>query len=273
MKLQRQAYIVFCCVLSTFVSQELNAQSTLGNTPFSRQSLGESLEQGMSRNQAMGGVIVGNPQSDFLNLGNPAELVYNRVTNFETTLRLTQRDILSPKGAFKSAALSLSHVAFGFPIGKKANLAIGIRPDRALDYDVSYTSAVSGSNTDTASYKIRGTGGVTKVFLATGFKANKQLAFGIEGGLHLGTFSQYKQFLVLGRADEPISQINNEKQTRWFSIKPGFVYRLKLDSLAKEYLTFGATYELSGLTLSNNKVLSQQLTTFYNDPFFGDTLL
>jgi hypothetical protein len=263
--------IAFLALVAVF-NNSLFAQTTLGNTPFSRQPFGENAPQGMSRNQAMGGVSIGNISSDFLNLSNPAELFYNRNTNFETSLFGLNRTVSGKTSSSKSGALILNHIVFGFPLGKKASMALGLMPVSFLDYSVTYLSPVNGSPTDTAKYNNSGTGGLSKAFFAYGRKINNEWSVGLEGAFQFGSIDYKRQFGVVGRRDEPISVINSEQRYSQLTIKPGVSYRKQLDTAGRTFVTLGLTYQLGNNASVKQKILSQQLTYFYNDPFFSDTL-
>lgn len=252
--------------------QSAFGQTTLGNSPFSRQPIGEAIFDGNSRSSAMGQVSIGNPGTENLNLFNPAELTQNRVTNFETSILSVSRRVSTNAGSLSSSGLILNNIAFGFPVGKTANMAFGLRPSRFLDYDVNYRSAVTGSTSDTASYRLTGTGGISKIFLSGARKINDELSIGLEAALNFGTITLEREFAVIGRRDEPISQIANEKRARWFAIKPGIMYRKKLDSSGKRFITFSACSEWMTASRVRSKILSQQLTRTFEDPFFEDTL-
>jgi len=250
----------------------LKAQTTLGNTPFSRQPMGENVPQGLSRNQAMGGASVANLSGDFLNLSNPADLIYNRNTNFETSVFGLQRTVNASNGNSESGSLIINHIVFGFPVGKKTSMALGLMPVSFVDYSLTFSEPVKNSITDTARYNLTGTGGISKAFLSISRRINTKLSVGLEGAFQFGTIDYKRQFGVLGRRDEPISTINTENRYKQLVIKPGLTYRTKLDTGGKRYLTLGLTYQIGNNASFSQQVLSQQLTYYYNDPFYSDTL-
>jgi len=261
-----------CLFTFSLAIETAKAQTSIGNTPFSRQPLGEMVPQGLSRNQAMGGTSISNLSGDFINLYNPADLFYNRNTNFETSLFGIVRNISSKEGTSQSGGLIINHVVFAFPLGKKTTMALGIMPVSFLDYSITYSSPVEFSPKDTARYNLSGTGGLSKAFLSVGRKINSKFTFGLEAGFQFGTLNYKKMYGIIGRRDEPISVISTEQKIAHLLFKPGITYRTALDTSRNAFFTAGLCYQIGNNANVKQNVLRQQVTSYFNDPYYADTL-
>ena len=99
--------LVFACGVEVF-SQSVS-------TPYSNYGLGEIADFSLPHHEAMAGLGVGSPGSYNINSQNPAWLVYNFLTTFQTGLKGETRNYSGGEGNKTDRSGSLRYLAVSFP--------------------------------------------------------------------------------------------------------------------------------------------------------------
>jgi hypothetical protein len=197
-------------------------------SPYSYFGLGDFRAKSTVENRMMGGIsMLGD--SIHINLQNPAAYGSLRLTTYSVGAH-------NKNYAFKSASetatsdisdrgrvTNLDYLVLAFPLSPKSSFAFGIMPFSNVGYDLFKTSL--NANQDEVSTSYRGSGGINRVYLATGIEPIKGLNFGVAAhynfgnqaydryqsidGVQLGTFDQRE--VTISGFDFTISAIANRK--------------------------------------------------------------
>jgi hypothetical protein len=229
----------------------VRAQSSLigsvGNSPFSRLGLGESLPEGGSRQQALGEAGAGSGSTEHINLLNPAQLFYNRTANFEAISRIGIRSLSDGNVYQRSVRFSPLHISIALPVTKWGTLAVGLRQHTAVDYNVSQSNQIENDTNRYFNY-YQGTGGLNQAFIASGIK----LADGLTAGLALNYY--FGSITRLTDANVGPSILSQSTRTRFndVTLAPGLAYRKQVGKLR---YGFGVTGELARYAAAKNEVV------------------
>ncbi len=178
------AILILCA--SFFISFSTLAQ--MANNPFSRIGLGEISTQRSISNLAMGGMGVSLPTIKYSNLQNPALLSYHKLTVFEGAGLGEYKDLKTNTIQTNDFSGSLGYLSLIFPVYKNMAINVGFQPFSSVNYNaVSYGLL---ENTSTfVKYDYEGTGGVSQVFLGTGYKIVDNLSLGAQINYNFGAIS------------------------------------------------------------------------------------
>ncbi|SFC59396.1 Long-chain fatty acid transport protein [Flexibacter flexilis DSM 6793] len=233
------------------------AQNTTGHSPYSRFGLGDLSSQGGSRAMGMAETGVAAPSDENINLLNPALLTYNRVTNFQIDLYGQRKKMSTSSASETSTGGGLTNLAFSFPITKKMTAAFGLSPYSSVDYWLN-TTTVMNTATDTASaiYAYKGSGSLSKVFLATGYAITPNLSVGVQANYLFGTLTNESVVQILPASDNNSFSVNKRDYYSRILFKPGVFYKAIIDTASRKYIGIGATIELgsSGNLRYDNKI-------------------
>lgn len=178
------AILILCA--SFFIS--FSALAQMANNPFSRIGLGEISTQRSISNLAMGGMGVSLPTIKYSNLQNPALLSYHKLTVFEGAGLGEYKDLKTNTIQTNDFSGSLGYLSLIFPVYKNMAINVGFQPFSSVNYNaVSYGLL---ENTSTfVKYDYEGTGGVSQVFLGTGYKIVDNLSLGAQINYNFGAIS------------------------------------------------------------------------------------
>ena len=221
----------------------LQGQSGLGHSPVSRLGYGFPLDFGLSRNEALAGCGQALPDEDFPNFANPALLHFNRKVNLNTDFRYLYRRLSQPgESLYRRAAAGPANLALVVPLSGRISAGFGIRPYSFREFiyeNIRYAS------TDSIGLRIRGSGGLSQVFMASGIRINKYLGIGLEASYVFGTLEDSVTFGVLpSSVNYQFSNILKRKASQ-FMFRPGLHFMKPISAGKKPlFLSLGCSADL-----------------------------
>jgi hypothetical protein len=165
-----------------FFASRAWAQTTTGtpsgtSNPYSRYGLGELENKGFAQMAAMGRAFTAFENDTlapvFINAGNPAALASLQLATFEVGGKTNFNFLQSGDIKNKTNNTYLSYISIGFPLGRKAGMAVGVSPYSNIGYKISDTNTVENIGLVKTIYS--GEGGLNQVFLGVGYKPFKNV--------------------------------------------------------------------------------------------------
>jgi len=151
---------------------------------------------------------------------------------------------------------NLDYLVLAFPLSPKSSFAFGIMPFSNVGYDLFKTSL--NANQDEVSTSYRGSGGINRVYLATGYQPTEGLSFGIAAHYNFGNlaYDRYQSIdaVQLGTFDQ------REVTISGFDFTLSAIADRKVKLGAKEY-RFHAMFNRE-LQMNLNASNTQTLGTF-----------
>lgn len=170
-------FILGLLVLSAItISAQRNSAS-----PYSYFGIGENFEAVTVEQASMGGIGVALKDTYHLNFTNPAANADLRVATYALGGSLSFLTLKEENSSQSGNSTNLRYISFGFPIGKKAGLSVGLQPFSS----VGYSSYDNQSDTEATLY--RGEGGTNKIYIGFGTSVFKGLSLGLEAGYIFGS--------------------------------------------------------------------------------------
>jgi hypothetical protein len=206
-------------------------------SPYSFYGIGDVKFKGTIENKSMGGLGILS-DSIHLNLQNPASLPFIKLTSFSVAGTFSAVNLKSNASSEKAQRTSLDYIALAFPAGD-FGFSFGLMPYSSVGYKV-INSSLSNSNPDS---KYWGDGGVSKVFVAAGYKLTPKLSVGLDFGYNFGKIERTAAVFY------PVVQFGtrelNTEQIKGISLNTGATYKTKF----KKYdvissLTFSPSTDL-----------------------------
>lgn len=235
----------FCFSLVLVTVTQVIGQAA--KSPYSTYGIGESYGFELAHNQGMGGLGLSQPQYWYLNNQNPALLTYNYLTVFQAGIIGESLNLTNGPTNERLVGGNMNYLAAAFPIKyNRATTSVGLMPYSNVNYEYNYEQQAENSN-DTVRWKDSGTGGLTQVYWATGFRIFKGFSVGVRAGYVFGAIAHN----VYGDAsvDDQVVPIiyGSERKTysRGFLLSGGLSY--SKDSLfnSNYRLNLGVVYDLS----------------------------
>lgn len=171
--------IPFFIVLITSIS--IAQQGT--TSPYSYFGIGELTFKGTTENRAMGGISILS-DSIHLNLLNPAGLADLKLVNYTVGASYKNNTQKTNLESQKTSTTTIDYIAIGVPMGK-FGASFGIIPYTSVGYKLF-------AETETSNTEYKGKGGLNKVFLALGYKVNKNFNVGVEANYNFGNIENTK---------------------------------------------------------------------------------
>ncbi len=161
-------------------------------SPYSYFGLGDFRAKSTVENRMMGGLsMLGD--SIHINLQNPAAYGVLRLTTYAVGAHNKNYRFKSPNEtgnediSDRGRVTNLDYLVLAFPLSPKSSFAFGIMPFSNVGYDLFKTSLNVNQDEVTTSY--RGSGGINRVYLATGFQPIEGLSFGISTHYNFGNLA------------------------------------------------------------------------------------
>lgn len=245
---KRIALILLC---SAAFGLTANAQAT--KTPFSGFGIGEYYGNALAHNQGMAGVGFSNPQYFYLNNKNPALLVFNALTVFESGIVGESRTVKDDQAVEKNKSGNLNYLAIGFPMKRgKWSASTGLKPYTNVNYQLNYTDDIFGSTKKVAVIE-RGSGGINQAFLSNGVALNNDFSLGFTANYLFGSINNSYSNRLIETTQSVIfaPTVNEQYYFKDFSFSAGFSFHK--DSLFnKNYqINFGLVYDF-GATINTD---------------------
>lgn len=247
------------------------AAQNFGNSPYSRLGFGEmNNSTGNIRNFSMGNTGVASPNSNQLNLQNPALLYFNNSVIFELSLGSQLKTLKDEQTTQRDGSTTLNAVSLGFPISKRWTAAIGLRPFSTVQYEAISSQGVAGDPNTTAYIKYRGEGSLSEAHFGHGVKITKELSLGASGSFIFGTINN---IAATALSFNPTQELVIKKETthRGFLFKTGLAYRKKVG--AKHTLGLGGVYHIGSNLNTDQRIMTERPTTAGTEIMQSDSLI
>ena len=219
---------------------KVNSQGA--NSPYSGNGVGEPVFQGNLRNIGMGGIGVSSGNGLYSNLLNPALLQNNNLTLFEAAFYGEYKENTTSNSTQRDDGGNISYFTFAFPVKKNWTTGFGLRPVTSVNYEVSESNLINGTNTRVIKLE-KGTGGISQLYFSNGINVWKGLCLGLNINYNFGSITDEwsNNIEEISRLD--IINLKRRSNYSQFTFASGISYSHKLKEATK--LNFGATYEKS----------------------------
>ena len=250
--------IVSICVLlsiSTFAQRGTSSA-------YSFYGIGETKFKGTSENRSMGGLSIF-PDSTHINLQNPAGFGGLKLTTFSVSGSYNSTKSVSNFGEGNSQNSSIDYMAVGIPLTQKWSAGLGLMALSSVGYRIQNVT----DETLATSNQYKGSGGVNRVFLSSGYKINADLKVGLTVEYNFGEIEtsslEFLQTIQYGSQEKNISQVNG------FSYNIGAMWEKKINDKQKLFLSAVFTPETT-LNLANSRTIATVQYSALTDPYTID---
>ena len=240
----------FFYLLLLFISVTAYAQRS-NSSPYSIFGIGQKYSAQTVEQASMGGVGVSFGNMYHLNFINPAANARLRFATYSVGLNVNDLTIKDNAGSQKSTSTSLSYINIGFPVGKKAAVSFGLKPNTSVGY--SLLNQVNNAEGELVELtRFYGTGGTSKIYGAYGIEVLKNLSVGFEAEY---IFGKTQNNILSQKRDVFLGTKNAESVTiRGTGLKVGFLYQKEFPS--KVRMNIGASMKLeNNLTVKGSEYL------------------
>ncbi|MFV5684791.1 hypothetical protein ACM55I_05025 [Flavobacterium sp. GB2R13] len=169
-------FIISACLLLSLVSFAQEGTSS----PYSFYGIGDIRFKGTLENRSMAGVAV-EQDSIHINLENPASFSNLKLTTFSLGGTYATKSLKSDAGSANTRRTTLDYLAVGLPLGK-FGAGFGLIPYSSVGYKIESLSAIDGA----VNRRLRGNGGLNKVFLGVGYKIAPNFSIGADAHYNFG---------------------------------------------------------------------------------------
>jgi hypothetical protein len=188
-------------------------------SPYSSYGIGELKFKGTVENKSMGGLGI-IPDSIHLNLQNPASLASLRLTSFSIAGTYSTFNLKSTSASEKARRTSLDYITLAIPAGRMG-FSIGLIPFSSVGYKIQNLS-----NDDTQrDSQYTGSGGISRVFVAAGYKLTPKLSVGLDFGYNFGKLED-NSIVFFPRAQFGSRELNTA-QIKGINLNTGAIYKTK----------------------------------------------
>ncbi len=222
----------------------LFAQRT-NSSPYSFFGIGEEYNLTTVEQSAMGDIGVAFSHYKYLNFLNPASFADLRFTTYTAGMLNNRLTIKNNTTEQSSNITSLSYIALGFPIGKKAGFSFGMQPISSVGYSINKSE--EDENT-----LFTGSGGLNRLYGSLGIKIFKNFSLGIETNF---IFGEINNSILNQKEDVTLATKYDEESTvKGGAVTFGIQYQKELKN--KLILNSGVTYKLSSdLNLTGTSII------------------
>lgn len=228
------------------------------SSPYSFYGIGDVRFKGTFENRNMAGMSVF-ADSISLNIANPAAHSKLRATTFSVGANNNSNRIASNEGSSTASRTTIDYFALGLPMGKLA-FTFGLLPFSSVGYKIRNINTVDET---VFLSNFSGSGGMNRVFLASGYQLTKKLSIGLEVNHNFGvietTDTQYISGIETGAQEFSASRLNGTSATL------GLMYDSKISDKLSVFTSMTFTPETK-LSLANERILK----TVISSPNFGD---
>lgn len=245
----------------------------LGNSPYSQVGIGDILNPAFSHQAGMSNVGVSQSLPFIINNINPALNAQIRRTILDVGATGQFKEISQGDVTQTDFGGSLSHIGLAFPVTRRISTVVGISPYSSVNYENNFRQRVTnvddlGLNEGDyfADVLFRGSGGLTTVFLSTGWELLNKKSFrpdtmrsrlfaGLKINYIFGSITDESISDLIADANETPLEVAFFQRTTFsdFVFEPGLAYSLRFGK--DNRLNFGATYAI-GTDLSAKRFIS-----------------
>lgn len=260
----------------------LSAFGQAARSPFSTLGVGEIFGGALIQNQGLGGTGVAQPQFWSVNNQNPALLINNYFTTFQAGALVESRTFANDTASQKSVDGNLTYLITAFPVmrsKKDPNLmfwttSVSLLPFSKVNYRLLYVDSIQGAPDNGMLTVESGSGGLSQVAWANGFRVTHELSLGLKASYVFGsTISDYANQLIVSNQSVPfVVAIREQTYMKDFMFTGGLAFAK--DSLFNDNIrvNFGLTYAFA-TKLNTNKTTVVQRRLTSQTPITSDTLV
>jgi hypothetical protein len=260
----------------------LSAFGQAARSPFSTLGVGEIFGGALIQNQGLGGTGVAQPQFWSVNNQNPALLINNYFTTFQAGALVESRTFANDTASQKSVDGNLTYLITAFPVmrsKKDPNLmfwttSVSLLPFSKVNYRLLYVDSIQGAPDNGMVTVESGSGGLSQVAWANGFRVTHELSLGLKASYVFGsTISDYANQLIVSNQSVPfVVAIREQTYMKDFMFTGGLAFAK--DSLFNDNIrvNFGLTYAFA-TKLNTNKTTVVQRRLTSQTPITSDTLV
>lgn len=262
----------------------LSAFGQAAKSPFSTFGVGEVFSTSLIQNQGMGGTGVAQPQFWSVNNQNPALLINNYFTTFQAGALVEGRTLGNDTASQKGVYGNLNYLVTAFPVmryKKDPNLmfwttSVSLLPFSKVNYKIRHTDPIINADTLTNTLLITeiGSGGLSQVAWANGFRITREISVGLKASYVFGSiFTDHANYLAQSDQSVPfIVAIKERTYMKDFMFTGGVAFAK--DSIFNSDIRFnaGLTYAFA-TKLNATKTTMQQRRLGSEDPITSDTLI
>ena len=221
-----------------FISITATAQRT-NSSPYSFFGIGQQYGSQTVEQASMGGIGIAFNDVYHLNFLNPASNANLRFATYTIGANVNDLTIKDFSGSQKSTSSTLSYINIGFPVGKRAGVSFGLKPNTSVGYSLLNVVNDINGNANEAT-RFYGSGGTNKIYGAYGISIYKNFTAGIEVEY---VFGKTENNILSQRLDTQFGTKNNEVITiRGTGVKLGVQYKKELKN--KLMFNLGASFKL-----------------------------
>ena len=259
----KRLIISFLAAVLLIPITDTQAQTSGGNSPYSRYGFGLLSDEAQGFNKGMSGVALGFKGPERLNFVNPASYaaIDSITLLFDVGISLYNNHITEGNKSVNTLNSTLDYISAGFRLRKNLGISLGIRPLSLVSYDF-YVSEKqddldgSGEYYKTSNYK--GDGGLRNAWLGLGWNICRQLALGVNGGFTWGSYSHNSSITFSNTNIHSIARLY-KANINSYTVDAGLQYTFNINK--KDEITLGATYGLGHNISSSATFISQRLNT------------
>jgi hypothetical protein len=260
----------------------LSAFGQAARSPFSTLGVGEIFGGALIQNQGLGGTGVAQSQFWSVNNQNPALLINNYFTTFQAGALVESRTFANDTASQKSVDGNLTYLITAFPVmrsKKDPNLmfwttSVSLLPFSKVNYRLLYVDSIQGAPDNGMLTVESGSGGLSQVAWANGFRVTHELSLGLKASYVFGsTISDYANQLIVSNQSVPfVVAIREQTYMKDFMFTGGLAFAK--DSLFNDNIrvNFGLTYAFA-TKLNTNKTTVVQRRLTSQTPITSDTLV
>lgn len=210
-----------------FLVSSLNVLAQKNNaSPYSFFGIGEQTGTKTVQETGMGGISGAYNSFYQLNLTNPASYSFLQLTSFNVAAEYKGININDGTNSASSSSTSFSYLALGFPVGKNAGLAFGLKPNTSVGYSLKQQIRDT-NNSLTAINLFSGEGGTNSVFLGFAHKIGSNFSIGLESSYIFGSIENSLFNRING---VPLATMQkSESKISGFIFKGGLQYSKKMN--------------------------------------------
>jgi len=261
-----QNKLIIVIFISLFSFAYTASGQKLIDSPYSRFNLGSLQPEGSFRSLGMGGVGTAMRDNSTIYYTNPASYCSLDTISFVFDFGVDYgRNFIANGGSkYSSADIDFNHLIMGFPLAKGWGFALGVVPVSSGYYKITQTvtSTDPGYDSNTGEYTINhdGDGGLTKIFVGSGFKIGKNFSIGANLSFLTGQLKRDNSFVFVDFSNV----FNNNSEEKLILNGVNFDYGIQYTASFKNnyFLNIGASMTSGANYNTKYNQLSVKYTAF-----------
>lgn len=215
-------------------------------SPYSKYGIGLFEPNGLGRSLAMGGVGIALESGQNVNNINPASYASldSTMVLFDIGLQLDYEYIKTHLESGGKINGNISYFSLSLSPNNRLGLSFGIAPYSSVGYTISTNEYMTGGGQMKYLSQISGLGGLTRVYLGTGYRLFKNISLGVNASVLFGPKSEC-QTIMLPETNE--FSINVDNSDYYVGGKLDFGFQQNIEISKKNILTIGAIYSTPGI--------------------------